>query len=186
MAEPLGFSLFSTRIGWCGVAWSADGLVAVQLPEADRDATWRRLRLRVPEAPELSPPIDVQHAIDAIVSLLETGEGDLRSVVLDDDGVPDFHRAVYDAAREIPAGSTLTYGQLATHLGDPQVARAVGQALGQNPFAIVVPCHRIVGANGKPGGFSAGDGVATKMQLLRIERAPIAAQASLFDPPNLS
>lgn len=184
MAEPVGFSLFQTGVGWCGVAWSADGLVAVQLPEADRDATWQRLRRRAPEAEELSPPIDVQHAIDAIVELLTSGEGDLRSIVLDTADVPEFHLAVYEAAREIPPGTTVTYGQLATRLGDPQAARAVGQALGQNPFAVVVPCHRIVGANGKPGGFSAGEGVATKMQLLRIEHAPIAAQTSLFDPPS--
>jgi methylated-DNA-[protein]-cysteine S-methyltransferase len=86
--------------------------------------------------------------------------------------VPDFHRRVYDVARRIQPGSTMSYGEIATQLGTPRDARAVGQALGQNPFPIVVPCHRVVAAGGKLGGFSAPGGVTTKLRLLAIEGAP--------------
>jgi O-6-methylguanine DNA methyltransferase len=84
---------------------------------------------------------------------------------------------VYQLARSIPPGKTLSYGEVASRIGSPGAARAVGQALGKNPFAIVVPCHRVLAAGGKPGGFSANGGVDTKLKMLRIEQA----QRSLFD-----
>ena len=92
------------------------------------------------------------------------------------EGVPPFHRRVYEAAREIPPGDTLSYGAIANRIGSPGSARAVGQALGRNPFAIVVPCHRVVAANGKLGGFSANGGVTTKANLLALETHEPAAR----------
>ena len=82
---------------------------------------------------------------------------------------------------------TLTYGDIALRLGDKTLSRAVGQALGQNPFPIVIPCHRVLAANGKTGGFSANGGVITKFRMLAIERAKIAGKHSqdapmLFEP----
>ena len=88
--------------------------------------------------------------------------------------IPPFHQRVYDAARNIPAGETLSYGQLAARLGSPGAARAVGQALGKNPFAIIVPCHRVLAANGKVGGFSANGGICTKLRLLGFEWPVVA------------
>jgi methylated-DNA-[protein]-cysteine S-methyltransferase len=179
--DPLGFALFDTAVGWCGIAWTDVGVCGLQLPEHSREATWSRLHRRYPDVPEISAPVDVKRAVEAITALLRDGQGDLSFVAVDLEGVPEFNRAVYDIALTIPAGSTMTYGEVAGRLGDPGAARAVGQALGQNPVAVIVPCHRVVGANGKPGGFSGGDGVVTKMKLLTIEGAPIAAQRSLFD-----
>ncbi len=101
--------------------------------------------------------------------------------MLDLEQVPPFHRRVYEVARTIPPGSTLTYGEIASRLGEPRLARDVGQALGRNPFAIVVPCHRVVAAGGKTGGFSAGGGVRTKLRMLAIEGAPAAGTIPLFD-----
>jgi methylated-DNA-[protein]-cysteine S-methyltransferase len=103
------------------------------------------------------------------VSLLRGERVDLRDVVLDMASIPEFERNVYSAAREIPAGATKTYGEIAKRIGRPTDAREVGVALARNPFAIVVPCHRVVAANGKTGGFSAGGGVKTKLKLLGIE-----------------
>jgi methylated-DNA-[protein]-cysteine S-methyltransferase len=94
---------------------------------------------------------------------------DLRAVALDMEGLPAFDRAVYVAAREIPPGATLTYGEIAKRIGEPAAARDVGVALARNPFAIVVPCHRVVAANGKLGGFSGAGGAGTKLKLLAIE-----------------
>src|SRR5262249_25431219 len=105
---------------------------------------------------------------------------DLTGIGLDESRVPEFHRRVYAIARSIPPGGTLTYGDIANRLGDPTLARAVGQALGENPFPIIVPCHRVLAANGRLGGFSAPGGTTTKLKLLRIEGADAAAQLELF------
>src|SRR5207245_8475160 len=111
---------------------------------------------------------------------------DLSVIVLDMERVSPFHRRVYEAARAIPAGATLSYGDVATRLGAPGAARAVGQALGRNPFAIVVPCHRVLAAGGKVGGFSANGGITAKLRLLSIEGAQAngaAGDGALgFDP----
>ena len=84
-------------------------------------------------------------------------------------------------ARSIPPGQTLTYGEIADRLGDRRPAREVGQALGRNPFPIVVPCHRVLAADGRTGGFSAPGGVETKLRMLAIERAQPGGAPALFD-----
>jgi methylated-DNA-[protein]-cysteine S-methyltransferase len=168
-----GFALFETAIGACGVAWSDAGIVAIQLPERNQAATRARLERRVGGVPEAVPPPNVQRAIDAIASLLDSKPVDLSFVTLDMDGVPNFHRRVYEVARTIPPGATLCYGDIAARLGDPGSARAVGQALGRNPFVLVVPCHRVLAARGRTGGFSANGGTATKLTLLAIEGAQL-------------
>jgi O-6-methylguanine DNA methyltransferase len=167
------FAVFDTAIGACGIAWSDRGIVAVQLPERSQGATRARLARQCAGAREALPPPAVQRAIDAIVSLLDGGPSDLSFISLDMDGIPEFHRRVYDVARTIPPGATLSYGDIASRLGDPGSARAVGQALGRNPFVLVVPCHRVVAAGGKTGGFSANGGTATKLTLLAIEGAQL-------------
>jgi methylated-DNA-[protein]-cysteine S-methyltransferase len=168
-----GFALFNTAIGRCGVAWSERGIAGVQLPEADEQQARARLLQRFPTAGESIPPPEVRQALDRIVALLDGEPSDLSVVPLDMDGVPPFHRRVYEAARRIPPGEILSYGEIAARLGTPRAARAVGQALGQNPFPIVVPCHRVVAAGGKIGGFSAHGGVATKLRMLAIEGAQV-------------
>ena len=122
-----------------------------------------------------------------IVALLRgkpNAPADLSHIALDMEGVPPFHRRVYELARGIAPGTTLTYGEIATCLGDPGSARAVGQALGHNPFAPVVPCHRVLAAGGRSGGFSANGGVATKLRMLQIERASFGGPG-LFDDQKL-
>jgi methylated-DNA-[protein]-cysteine S-methyltransferase len=175
MAE--GFTLFETAIGRCAIAWGGRGVAGVQLPEGREAETRARVRRQFPGAREAAPPAQVQGAIDGIVALLRGESRDLSGIPLDMDGVPPFHRRVYEIARAIPPGATLSYGEIAARLGAPGSARAVGQALGRNPFAIVVPCHRVLAAGGRPGGFSANGGVATKLRLLGLEGAPAAADA---------
>jgi methylated-DNA-[protein]-cysteine S-methyltransferase len=164
-----GFALFDTAIGRCAIAWGERGIARVQLPEAREAATRARLLRQLPGARELSPPREVRRAAQAIVALLGGEPRDLADVLLDMDSLPAFQRRVYEAARCIPPGATLSYGELAERLGAPGAARAVGQALGRKPFAIVVPCHRVLSAGGKVGGFSANGGVVTKLRLLAIE-----------------
>ena len=168
-----GFALFDTAIGRCGVAWGDRGIAGLQLPEADEQQTRARMLQRFPTAGESIPPPEVRRALDRIAALLNGEARDLTTVALDMDGVPEFHRRVYAAVSTIPRGGTLSYGEVAARLGAPGAARAVGQALGQNPFPIVVPCHRVLAAGGKVGGFSAHGGVATKLRMLAIEGARV-------------
>jgi methylated-DNA-[protein]-cysteine S-methyltransferase len=178
----VSFATFETAIGACGIAWNERGLVAVQLPEANEQKTRARLLRRFPEAREALPSPDVRRAIDGITALLRGEASDLSAVVLDMEDLPPFNRRVYEVARAIPPGATLSYGEIAARLGEPpQAARDVGQALGQNPIPIIVPCHRVLAANGKPGGFSASGGVTTKLRLLTIEKAKISDEPSLFE-----
>ena len=164
-----GFALFDTALGSCGIAWNEGGVIGVQLPEQDANATRARLRRRFRDLRETEPPAGVSAAIERIVALLRGERVDLTGVPVNLNGVREFDRDVYVAAREIRAGETRTYGEIAKRIGRPDAAREVGVALARNPFAIVVPCHRVVAANGKTGGFSAGGGVKTKLRLLSIE-----------------
>ncbi len=164
-------ALFETAIGPCAIVWNARGIAGVQLPEADAEATRRRVLRRFTGAREAAPPADVQQTIDGITALLHGERRDLRDAKLDLAGAPEFNRRVYDIARTIPPGATLTYGEIAERLGDRMLAREVGVALGQNPIPLIVPCHRVLAAGGKAGGFSASGGVVTKLRLLTIEGA---------------
>ncbi|MDO9295667.1 methylated-DNA--[protein]-cysteine S-methyltransferase [Bradyrhizobium sp.] len=175
------FAIFDTSIGRCGIAWGPRGINSVQLPMGSEDKTRARIRQRHGDLAEAPPPPEVQRAIDGIVELLTGKPNDLADVVLDLDGVPEFNRGVYDIARRIPPGQTLTYGDIARKLGGVELSRDVGQALGRNPCPIVVPCHRVLAAGGKPGGFSANGGVVTKLKMLAIEGAVVNHTPSLFD-----
>ncbi|AMO25069.1 methylated-DNA--[protein]-cysteine S-methyltransferase [Ramlibacter solisilvae] len=176
-----GLCTFDTPIGSCGIAWSEDAIVSVQLPDVDPAATLVRLRRRHPGFDTAAAPGWVQAIIARIQALLAGGRDDLADVPLDMRGEPEFNQRVYAIARAIPPGRTLTYGEVAQRIGEPGAARAVGQALGHNPFAPVVPCHRVLAAGNAGGGFSATGGVATKLRMLQIERAQIGDEPGLFD-----
>lgn len=176
-----GFALFDTVIGRCGLAWGDRGLIGVQLPEATPGAAWARLRKRFPDAVEVEPPPEIDVVIDRIRDLLAGGRDDLADIVLDLEGQSAFHLRVYAIARAIPPGETSTYGEVARAMGEPGAARAVGKALGENPWPIVVPCHRVLGSSGSMGGFSASGGSTTKARLLTIEKAKTSAAPTLFD-----
>ncbi len=169
--SDLGFHLFATAIGECGVVWSDRGIAGVQLPEKSARATRARIARRFPDAREAAPPPGIARAIADIVALLG-GEGkELSSITVDLDGSSEFDRRVYAVARSIPPGGTLSYGEIAAQLGDRQLAREVADALSRNPVPLIVPCHRVLAAGGKMGGFSAPGGVRTKLRLLSIEGA---------------
>ena len=180
MTEPR-YALFDSPLGSCAIAWGRAGIVGVQLPEGSPDETQARIVRRCPGARPAPPPEGVRQAIEGITALLRGEPADLTAVALDLGGVPPFDRRVYQAARAIPPGATASYGSIASRLGAPGTARAVGRALARNPFPIIVPCHRVLASDGSLGGFSAGGGVATKLRLLAIEGADAARQGSLFD-----
>ena len=174
------YALFETAIGWAGIAWSDLGLAACHLPEASAEVARKSFLRRFPDAVEGEPPAAVQQTITGIRELMAGEPADLTGAILDLSRTPEFHAHVYEIARAIPPGETLTYGEIAQKLGDKLLARDVGQALGANPWPIVVPCHRVTAAGGKLGGFSARGGVQTKIKLLAIEGAKAVEQADLF------
>jgi methylated-DNA-[protein]-cysteine S-methyltransferase len=179
-----GFALFETAIGACGIAWNKAGIAGLQLPEATRSAAWARLARRFPRLERTEPPAAIAAAIARIAAFLEGAADDFADLALDLEASGAFDRAVYRETRAIPAGTTSTYGAIAAKLGDPALARAVGQALGRNPWPIVIPCHRVTGADGRMGGFSAPGGGETKLKLLEIEGALAAETLPLFGPPG--
>jgi methylated-DNA-[protein]-cysteine S-methyltransferase len=166
-------TLFPTAIGECGIAWNDRGVCGVQLPEATTAATRERLAKQWPDASDEPPIGPAARAIEGITALLAGEPDDLHDVVIDLNGVSEFRRGVYDVARRVKPGETITYGEIASRLGIPHAAREVGQALGANPVPLIVPCHRVLAAGGKLGGFSARGGVTTKSRLLAIEGASL-------------
>lgn len=174
------YSLFDTPLGRCGIAWTEDGVIGVQLPEKTIAQTRLRLLRHCPEADEETPPREIERAIADIKALFSGEKKSLRAVRLDMGLVAAFNARVYETTRAIPPGQTRTYGQIARAVGKPDGARAVGQALGRNPFPIVVPCHRVIGVDGRLVGFSANGGVITKLKMLEIEGWK-ANEPSLFD-----
>jgi methylated-DNA-[protein]-cysteine S-methyltransferase len=181
MAQAIGFAVFETALGWGGIAWGEAGMVRVQLPEASEAGTRSRMQRLCPGLPELPPPPEAQTVIEGVAALLSGQPVDLSQVRLDWSGVPDFNRRVLEMTLALPPGRTLTYGDIAKRLGDVSLSRAVGQALGNNPFAPVVPCHRVLGAGGKLTGFSAQGGVSTKQRMLLMENARLGDEPDLFD-----
>ncbi len=178
----LGYTLFDTAIGRCGLAWGERGIVGAALPGPDDAQVRRRFEARFPGAVESPPPPALSPVIDGIVALMAGDKPDLSNAPLDLSAMPPFHQRVYAVARKIPPGQTMTYGEIALALGEPrQAAQAVGEAMARNPIPILMPCHRVLGAGGKPGGFSAPGGVETKLRMLQIEGAKVGETPTLFD-----
>ncbi len=163
------YALFDTPIGQCGIAWDGDVIEGTMLPEPRAVDTRRRLQDQFDGASEGTPPPAIRDAIERMVASLRGEADDLVDVPLDLDALPPFRRRVLEVVRTIPAGETLSYGDVAVAVGSPGAARAVGQALGRNPFPIVIPCHRVLAAGGRIGGFTAPDGVSVKAKMLAAE-----------------
>jgi methylated-DNA-[protein]-cysteine S-methyltransferase len=169
------FAIFDTALGACAIAWRGDastGVIGSQLPAASESELRAIVAQRFAQAVEAEPAAPIRDAIRLVQRLL-AGEcvdhAELLSIHLDDVRLPSFDREALWLTRQIPVGQTRTYGEIATALGQPGAARAVGMAEAHNPFAPIVPCHRVMGAGGAPTGFSAPGGIETKRRLLLIE-----------------
>jgi len=178
--KQVAYCLFETPLGSCGIAWdegvSSGAGIAVtlfQLPEATAELTESRIARNSGAARSSKIPLQVTNICKRVCYHLNGALQDFRDIPVDLDGVGPFVRKVCEAAREIPVGQTVTYADLANTLGRPSLARAVGRALGRNPIPLIIPCHRVMAAHGKPGGFSAFGGRVTKAKLLAIEGAVV-------------
>ncbi len=182
----VGFALFDTVLGVCGIAWGTGGITGVQLPEESADEVRERLMTAQPGLPEADPPEPVRAAIGRIQALLAgDSDDDLSDIPLDMSHLSGFLQRTYALTRTITPGHTLTYGQIAERLGSAGLARAVGRAMGANPFPIIVPCHRVLGADGSIGGFSAHGGALTKRRMLLGEGVAEQEGPALFGADEL-
>lgn len=173
-------TIFETAIGRCGIAWSLDRIVGVEVGNGDDAETRYRVQQRFPVALQDDVPPFIAEAISKIQALLNGQAIDFDGLPLDFTDLPDLNRRVYEIILRLRPGQTTTYGTIARELGDVSMSQAVGYALGKNPFPIIVPCHRVLGANGKVGGFSASGGTATKIRMLNIEQACLSNTTDLF------
>lgn len=183
-STPQRYVIFGTEGGFCGVAWNDAGITRFQLPTASAAATERLLLRRIPGAERATPTPEVASVVAAVQRYFAGDETDFSGVRLDLGEQDPFFRQIYDAARRVGWGRTTTYGTLAKALGaGPEAARDVGQAMARNPVALIIPCHRVLAAGGKPGGFSAPGGAAAKIRMLALEgvniEPPPPAQQSL-------
>jgi methylated-DNA-[protein]-cysteine S-methyltransferase len=168
------YALIDTALGTMGLGWTAAGVARFALPGGDREATERRMA-RTAEPGAADPAL-----VARICAYAEGDRIEFDDVPLDLAGEPEFHRRVYDDILKLHWGETTTYGDIAKRLGDVQLSRVVGQALGRNPIPLIVPCHRVLAASGRTGGFSAPGGVTSKMRMLALERAADPAGQMAF------
>jgi methylated-DNA-[protein]-cysteine S-methyltransferase len=176
-----GYSIFDTGIGRCGIAWGELGVMGVQLPEAREIDTRKRLFLLYPDNRELRPPLNVEIAIEGIAALLRGDDSDLADVTLDMTGIPAFNQRVYAFARTIPRGETRTYAEVASALRASGAVYSVAQAIGRNPFMIIVPCHRVLEAGYYADKISPNGGAISKRRLLSVEGTRTTTSKTLFD-----
>jgi methylated-DNA-[protein]-cysteine S-methyltransferase len=175
------YAIFDTGIGRCGIVWSEAGIVAVQLPEAREIETRRRLFKVFPEAREVRPPPMVESAIEGIAVHLRGRAVDLSDVPLDVSGLTTFNQRVYEVTRSIPRGETRTYAEVAAQLRRTGAEHSVAQAIGKNPFMILVPCHRVLEAGYYADKNSPFGGTISKRHLLSVEGTRPIASKTLFD-----
>jgi methylated-DNA-[protein]-cysteine S-methyltransferase len=164
------YLIFETAGGFCGIAWSDVGITRFQLPTRSTEATERLLLRRTPGAEPGAPTPEVAEAVEAVKCYFAGEETDFSSFTLDLGNQDAFFEQIYAAARQVRWGQTTTYGALAKQLGaGPEAARDVGQAMAKNPVALIIPCHRVLAAGGKVGGFSAPGGATAKIRMLELE-----------------
>ncbi len=187
-----GYSLFDTALGYCGIAWrdpvspgEASSVIGLHLPEATVQATEERIAAKARGAKAGTAPPRIGEVIRRVCRHLQGEMQDFQHIALDVADRGTFAQQVYAVARTIAAGRTMTYGQLAAAAGRPGAARAVGQALGRNPIPLIIPCHRVLAADGRAGGFSAHGGGATKGRLLKIEGVRIPPPVTSRSPGDL-
>jgi methylated-DNA-[protein]-cysteine S-methyltransferase len=176
-----GYAIFDTAVGRCGIAWSQAGIVTVQLPEAREIDTRRRLLRLHPEARELPLPTNAEIAIEGIAAALRGRDADFADVALDMESIPPFNRRVYEFVRTIPRGETRSHDEVASALRVPGALHSVTQAIGKNPFMIIVPCHRVMAAGQHAERISPNAGAISRRHLLSIEGNRPAAGRTLFD-----
>lgn len=163
------YTLFNTALGACGIAWNDRGVTAFQLPEVTTKLTEDRISKKANAGKSSKVPSHIASIIKRVQKHLAGDSQDFQDIAVDLEDTAVFSRQVYQICKTIPAGETMTYGDVAKAMKRSAASRAVGQALGRNPIPLIIPCHRVLAAGNKPGGFSAHGGFATKLKMLGLE-----------------
>jgi methylated-DNA-[protein]-cysteine S-methyltransferase len=172
------YHIFETAHGFCAIAWNGKGVVRFRLPEPNAEATEQALLRRLPDATPATPPLDIAQAVDAATRYFSGEKIDFTGVPLDLGKQDELFSKIYAAARKLGYGETTTYGAIARQFGDDwEIAREVGQAMSKNPIPLIIPCHRVLAAGGKVGGFSAPGGSETKKKMLEMEGVQLGEKA---------
>ncbi len=172
------YHLFETKLGFAGIAWGDDGVTRFRLPDPDREAAAKQFRGRT----ESAPPAAIAAVVDQARRYFDGERIDFTPIPLDLSGIDPFRRGIYDALRQVAFGETVTYGELAKRAGAtaPQAAQDVGVAMARNPVPLIIPCHRVLAAGGKLGGFSAPGRTEAKQRMLALEGVYIDKQPRLL------
>lgn len=172
------YLIFEAALGICAIAWNGKGVVRFRLPEPNAEATEQALLRRLPEATPAAPPPTIAEAVAAAQAYFAGAQTDFSGVPVDLGKQTELFDKIYTAARRLGWGETTTYGAMAKQFGtDWEIARDVGQAMAKNPVPLIIPCHRVLAAGGKIGGFSAPGGAATKAKMLEMEGVRLGAPA---------
>ena len=164
------YHVFDTAMGFCAIAWSPAGVARFQLPTKSAEAAERLIRRRAPSAEPGAPTEDVAAVVGSAQRYFAGEEMDFSNVRVDLADQVTFFAQIYDALRRVGWGRTTTYGALAKEVGaGREAARDVGEAMAKNPAPLIIPCHRVLAAGGKIGGFSAPGGSKTKVRMLELE-----------------
>jgi methylated-DNA-[protein]-cysteine S-methyltransferase len=171
------YHLFETKLGFCAIAWSDEGVTRFNLPGPKDGAT-----SRLGDATSAEPPQHIATIVDQAQRYFSGEQIDFTAIPLDLNGVDAFRRTIYDTLRKVGFGNTVTYGELARRAGvnAPQAAQDVGVAMARNPVPLIIPCHRVLAAGGKLGGFSAPGRTETKEKMLALEGVFIGNQPRLL------
>ena len=180
MSQPdQRYHVFETAMGFCAIAWSDSGVARFQLPAKSAEAADRLMRRRAFDAEPGAPPIEIAAVVAAAKRYFAGEETDFSQIRLDLAGEDAFFARIYDALCRVGWGRTTTYGALAKEVGAPrEAARDVGEAMARNPAPLIIPCHRVLAAGGKIGGFSAPGGSRTKMRMLELEGVHVGPRES--------
>lgn len=166
------YHVFNTAAGFCAIAWSDIGISRFQLPTKSADDAENVILRRLPQSMSGNPGAEIDEVIEAVRQYFSGAPIGFSGLALDIDDKDPFVRDVYSALRKVGWGETTTYGALAKELGaGPEAARRVGRAMANNPVPLIIPCHRVLAAGDKLGGFSAPGGPDTKMRMLELEGA---------------
>ncbi len=173
------YHVFETKLGFAAIAWGDGGITRFRLPYPDRTSAKQQFGGKAQAA---SPPPHVAAVIEEAKRYFAGERIDFTPIELDLSGVEPSRRPIYDALRKVGFGETVTYGELAKRAGvnAPQAAQDVGVAMARNPVPLIIPCHRVLAAGGKIGGFSAPGRTETKERMLALEGVFIGGQPKLL------
>ena len=167
--ETCQYNIFRTQWGWFGLLGNEKGLIRTCLPVAHKEAIHSRMLSDMPGAQRSKKAFSTLEK--RIQAYYKGDRGDFQDVKIHLDGLSEFQQKVLSTLKTITYGKTVSYSELAKLAGNPNAARAIGAVMAQNPLPLIIPCHRVIKADGTAGLFSAAGGTTTKTRMLDLEKS---------------